>query len=70
MKGLKMVDKFMANRLASAVYALVENSYGYELSVTEGEFGLSYAEACDLMGLDDFETEAVLKIIDEDLAIV
>jgi hypothetical protein len=69
MKGLKMVDKFMANRLASAVYALVENSYAYDLSIADGE-PLSYAEACELMGLDDFETEAVLKLIDEDLAIV
>lgn len=65
-----MVDKFMANRLASCVYALVENSYGYDLSVTEGEFGLSYAEACELLGLDDFETEAVLSLIDEDLRMV
>ena len=64
MKGLKMVDKFMANRLASAVYALVGNSYEFT------DEGFSYAEACELIGLDDFETEAVLKLIDEDLAIV
>ena len=64
MKGLKMVDKIMANRLASAVYALVENSYEFT------DEGLSYAEACDLIGLDDFETEAVLALIDEDLRIV
>jgi hypothetical protein len=57
----------IVNRLAAAVYALVENSYEHEFSITEGEFSLSYAEACELMGLDDFETEAVLAIIDEDL---
>ena len=59
----------MNERLALAVYALVENSYGYELAVTEGEFGLSYAEACDLMGLTPDETEAVLALIDADLAV-
>jgi hypothetical protein len=57
----------LINRLAACVFELVENSYEHEFSITEGETSLSYAEACEMIGLDDFETEAVLKVIDEDL---
>jgi hypothetical protein len=51
----------LINRLAACVFELVENSYEFT------DEGFSYAEACEMIGLDDFETEAVLKVIDEDL---
>ena len=60
-KGYKMNEMFF-QRLASCVYDLVENTYD--------ERELSYLEACNLIGLDDFETERVIAILDEDLRLV
>ena len=56
------MNEIMIQRLASCVYDLVENSYP--------ERELSYLEACELIGLDDFETDRVLAILDEDLRLV
>lgn len=60
-----MIEKSLALRLASCVYDLVENGgvYGTDLEI-------SYEDACSAIGLDDFETEAVLAIIDEDIRLV
>lgn len=50
----------MNERLALAVYALVENS----------PFDIGYEEACHMMGLSADETTAVLEMIDADLSFV
>lgn len=55
------MNEMMFERLATCVYALVENSYESELS---------YEKACELIGLDEYETERVLAILDEDLALI
>ena len=57
----------MINRLAACVYDLVESGALDELN--DGD-GVGYDEACALMGLTPDETEAVLALIDADLAIV
>lgn len=58
------MNEALAERFASMVYSYVENG---------GEFGtdfeLSYEGVARAMGLDDFEVEAVLALIDADLAI-
>lgn len=60
-----MVEKNVGLRLAACVYSLVENCgvYGTDTEMT-------YDEACDALGLDDFEREVVLNIIDDDLRLV
>ena len=55
------MEKAVIARLAEVVYNLVENA---------DELELSYDDACDLLGLADYERERVLEIIDTDLAIV
>ncbi len=52
-------------RLALVVYALVESDEAYDLNNGEG---LSYAEACNILGLTNDEKHAVLALIDADLA--
>ena len=54
----------MNERLALAVYALVENSYEFL------DDGFSYAEACDVLNLSADEKSAVLALIDDDLRMV
>lgn len=61
------MNDLLISRLAACVYDLVESGALDELN--DGD-GCGYDEACALMGLDDFETEAVLKFIDDDLRIV
>lgn len=61
------MNDLLISRLAACVYDLVESGALDELN--DGD-GVGYDEACVLMGLDDFETEAVLKFIDDDLRIV
>jgi len=57
------MNEMMFQRLASCVFDLVDNSL---MRGTD----LSYEQACELIGLDDFEAERVLAIIDEDLALI
>jgi hypothetical protein len=59
-----MKDENMNERLALAIYALVENSYEFT------DEGFSYAEACDVLNLSADEKSAVLALIDDDLRIV
>jgi hypothetical protein len=58
--GVNM-EKAVIARLAEVVYNLVENA---------DELDLSYDDACDLLGLADYERERVLELIDADLAFV
>ena len=55
----------MITRMASMVYDLVENCgvYGEDTEMT-------YEDACDALGLDDFEKIEVIAMIAEDLRIV
>lgn len=59
------MTELMISRMASMVYDLVENCgvYGTDDEIT-------YEDACDALGLDDFEKSAVIAMIDEDLRLV
>ena len=57
------MNEMMYQRLASCVYDLVENAIMRDMDI-------GYAEACELIGLDDFETERVMAILDEDMRLV
>ena len=59
------MNEAMITRMASMVYDLVENCgvYGTDVEIT-------YEDACDALGLDDFEKIEVIAMIDEDLRLV